>query len=223
MSWSINNHPNALAIYANPNWKYAATYMKDVVVLFNKNKMPFFIKNGKRQEFNRRANNYGNMRLFYGSGKNNSLLNLSSPANEIFSWIRNHKNHFGFRQRRTVLNSLPVARVRLTKKAAANKKAAVKKTAQNARVNKLKNNVLAGRNISKARLNNLVELIRKHQNANAGPYYYKNNKGKIVRNGSNYPPVNGPAKPTIQQVLANINNFRQYEYGIFRRNNNNYN
>ena len=204
MPRTINNYPNASAIYANPNWKYSSPYMRNIVVLFNKNKNPFFIKNGQRQTFNRRTNSNGSDRLFYGPGVYNYLMNTPENAKNVFAHFNKFKNQYRVTKRRPMLNSLAVARMRLAKKAAANKKAAVKRAANNARVNKLRNNVLAGRNISKAKLNNLLNLVMRYQSPDAGAYYHTNNRGRVTNN-------NGKA-PTRQQLLNNINNFREYNF-----------
>lgn len=74
---------------------------------------------------------------------------------------------------------------------------AVKKrlqAAQTKRVNKLANNVNAGRSISKARTANLLLLVMRYRPSN----YHRNNKGRVVnKNGK---------KPVRKQILANIAN-----------------
>jgi hypothetical protein len=206
MPRGINNYPNAEAIYANKTWTHASPYMRNVVVLFNKNKNPFYIKNGKRTTFNSQANNNNNgmIRHWFGTGPYNYLMNAPANTRNMFAHFTKFKNQYRVTKRRPVLNSLTVAKARLAKKAAANKKAAAKRAANNARVNKLKNNVLAGRNISKASLNNLLHLVMRYQNPNAGSYYHSNNRGRVTNN-------NGKA-PTRKQLLNNINNFREYNF-----------
>jgi len=99
-----------------------------------------------------------------------------------------------------VKNTVAAYRVRMVKKRAQNKLNA----AQAKRVNKLANNVRADRNISKARLPNLVALVMRYQHPNAGAYYHHNNKGRVVNNYGK--------KPTRKQLLANINNFKKYNF-----------
>jgi hypothetical protein len=201
MPRTVNNYPNASAMYANSKWTYSAPVMRNVVVLFNANKSPFYIKNGKRQSFTRKTNNNGENRLFFGTGPYNYLMNTPANAKNVFG---KYKKAGWLQKRRPVLNSLAVAQVRLAKKAAANKKAAAKRAVNNASVNKLRNNVLAGRNISKAKLANLLHLVMRYQSPDAGAYYHSNNRGRVTNN-------NGK-KPTRKQLLNNINNFREYNF-----------
>lgn len=209
---TINNYPNAEAIYANRSWTYASPYLRNVVVLFNKNKNPFYIKNGKRQTFNSQRtynnnnNTTGTIRHWYGTGEYNYLTNTPENIRNIFAHFKKFKNQYSLTKRRTVMNTVPAYKIRMVKKRANNKKS----EAQSKRVNKLENNARAGRNISKASLSNLLRLVMRHQNANAGSWYFENNKGRIMRNGNN-----GPEKPTRQRLLNNINNFREYNYGLF--------
>jgi len=200
MPRGINNYTNAQAIYANPNWKYYSPYMRNLVVLFNSKKMPFFIKNGKRQSFNKRPNTEGNNRLFYGPGQYNYLMNTPASAKNVFAHYEKFKNSYGLTKRSLLKNTVAAYRVRMVKKRAQNKLNA----AQAKRVNKLANNVRADRNISKARLPNLVALVMRYQHPNAGAYYHHNNKGRVVNNYGK--------KPTRKQLLANINNFKKYNF-----------
>lgn len=190
MSRSINDYENAQAIYANKKWKYYAPVMRNVAVLFNgKNSNPFYIKNGARRSFNIRSNSNGEKHLYYGAGNYNYVAN--TPVNKTFA----HYKAKGWLIPRGLFRDTP----------SAYKKRASAKTAKNARVNKLRNNVVAGRNVSKAQLNNLVALVMKYQNPNAGAYYSaKKNGGRITNN-------NGK-RPTRKQVLANIKEFAEYNY-----------
>ena len=73
---------------------------------------------------------------------------------------------------------------------------------QNKRVNKLAENVRAGKPITAASLKNLITLVRKYQQANYGPYYYYNENDKL-KNGQG-------RKLTKKVVLGNINNMKKY-------------
>jgi hypothetical protein len=206
MPRGINNYPNAEAIYANPKWTHYSPYMKNVVVLFNKNKNPFFIKNGTARSFNVKANENGATRMYYGSGPYNYLMNTPENTKNTFAHFTKFKNQYRLAKRRPVLNTVPAYKIRMVRKAANNKK----KAEAAKRVNKLANNARAGRNISKASLSNLLLLVMRYQNANAGSWYSENNKGRVTRNGNK-----GPEKPTRKQLLNNINNMREYNYGLF--------
>jgi len=187
---SINDYANAQAIYANKKWKYYAPVMRNVAVLFNsKNSSPFYIKNGARRSFNIRPNSNGVKRLYYGNSNYNYVAN--TPVNKTFA---NYKAK-GWLIPRGILRDTSFA----------HKRRAATKTAKNARVNKLRNNVVSGRNVSKARLNNLVALVMKYQSPNAGSYYSAKNNGTRITN-------NNGKRPTRKQVLANIKEFSAYNY-----------
>ena len=191
----LDSYPNAKAIYANPNWKYSATFMFPVAVLFDKKKMPFFIKDGKRQSFNVRKNNGGENRMFYGTGKNNYVMNTLST--NVFAHYNKHKNYFGMAKRRPA-NTPAAYKIRAAKMRAQAKKNA----AQAKRVTKLVKQGLKNSNIKKATTANLLALVMRYQHPNAGVYYERNNKGRLVNS-------NGQ-KPTRNKLLANIANFKQY-------------
>ena len=197
----INKYPNAAAIYANPNWEYYSPLFSRVAVLFNKNKLPFFIKDGKRQSFNRRKNNNGENRLFYGAGRNNYLMNTPSNVKNVFAhYKKSPLDSFYLTKRRPLANTLMAYKIRAAKMRARAKKNA----AQAKRVNNLVNNVRANRNISRAKTANLLELVMRFQHPNAGVYYERNNKGRVVNN-------NGQ-KPTRKKLIANIASFKAYNF-----------
>jgi len=194
----LNRYSNAKAIYGNPNWKYYAPGYA-VAVLFNSKKMPFFIKNGKRQTFNKRANSNGQNRLFYGSGNDNYLVNTPSNAKNVFAHYNKFKT-YGLTKRNPLHNTVSAYKIR----AAQMRVQAKKNAAQAKRVNKLVRNVKAGRSLVKANTNNLLALVMRYQHPNAGAYYTRNNKGRITNN-------NGK-KPVRKQLLANIANFKKYNF-----------
>lgn len=198
MPRTVNNYANAEAMYANSKWKYSAPVMRNVVVLFNANKLPFYIKNGKRQSFARKTNNNGENRLFFGNGPYNYLMNTPANVKKVFG----HYNKAGWIQkRRPLLNTTAAFKIRQVKRIAQNKKNA----AQNIRVNALANNARAGRNLSKAKMDNLLKLVMRYQSGNAGSYYTaKNNTGRVTNNNGR--------KPTRKQLLENIANFRKYNF-----------
>ena len=197
MPRSINNYANAANVYANSKWKYWSPLMRNVAVLFNNNKTskPFYIKNGKRHNFTVKEAN-GLPRLFFGPRNYNYLMNV--PVNFTAS---NFKKRGQLQKRRRLLNTTAAYKVRAVKRAFNNKRRA----AQNERVNKLVNNVLSGRNVSKARLPNLVQLVIRYQNANAGPYYSKKEGQRTLTN-------NHGRKLTRKQVLNNIAEMKEYNY-----------
>lgn len=197
---SINESIYALNIYSNPNWNHYSP-QSGVFVLFNKYKRPFFIKNGKSYSFNVRKNINGVNRLYWGN-YNFNYLNAPGNAKNLFAHYKKSKN---LKKRRPVLNSLPVARVRLEKQAAARQKLYKKQQAERARLNKIRNNYFAGKNISKVKLQNLLNLVMMYQSANAGAYYHYNNNTKGYLNNNGKP-------PTRQQLLNNLNNFREYNF-----------
>jgi len=194
MPRSINNYANAANVYANSKWKYWSPLMRNVAILFNNNKTskPFYIKNGKRQNFTVKEAN-GLPRLFYGQ---NYLINV--PVNFT---AHNFKQRGHLLKRRRLLNTTAAYKVRAVKKSFNNKRRA----AQNERVNKLVNNVLSDRNVSKARLPNLVQLVIRYQHANAGPYYSKKNGQRTLTN-------NNGQKLTRKKVLNNIAEMKQFNY-----------
>lgn len=194
----INMYDNASAIYANSKWKYYAPYLKNVVVLFDSKKMPFFIKNGKRQTFSRRKNSNGTNRLYYGPGEYNYLMNAPANAKNVYAHFAKFKNMFQLKSRNPILNRPLAYRVRAARKRVQNKK----NVAQSKRVNKLLNNVRSNRNISKAKTGDLLALVMRYQHPNAGAYYSMNNRGRIVNNNGR--------KPSRAQLLANIKNFKNY-------------
>lgn len=187
---SINDYANAQAIYANKKWKYYAPVMRSIAVLFNgKNSTPFYIKNGARRSFNVRANSNGVKRLYFGNGNYNYVMN--TPVNKTFGFYKSK----GYLIPRGFLRDTPSAHKRRT----------AKKTANTGRVNKLRNNVIAGRNVSKARLDNLVALVMRYQSPNAGAYYSAKSNGARITN-------NNGKKPTRKQVLKNLKEFKEYNY-----------
>jgi hypothetical protein len=197
---NLLRYKNAKDIFSSKNWVWVAPYMKNVPVLFDSKKMPFYIKNGKRTSFNKRGNH-----LFYGNGNYNYLMNTPANAKNVFAHYSKFKNTYGLRKRSPVKNTSLAYKVLAAKKKANNKKL----NAQNKRVNKLANNVKAGRNVSKAKLGNLVALIVRYQHPNAGPYYTMKNGHRTITN-------NYGKKPTRKQVLANIANMKNYN--VFRNN-----
>ncbi len=195
MPRSINNYVNAANVYANSKWKYWSPLMRNVAILFNNNKTskPFYIKNGKRHNFTVKDS-----KLFYGPGQYNYLINV--PVNFT---ARNFKQRGHLQKRRRLLNTTAAYKVRAIKKRFNNKRRA----AQANRVNKLVNNVRAGRNVSKAPVRNLLALVMRYQHPNAGPYYTAKNNNQRGPITNNY-----GKKPTRKQLLANINNMRQFNY-----------
>jgi hypothetical protein len=198
---NLLRYKNAKDIFSSKNWVWVAPYMKNVPVLFNSRKTPFYLKNGKRTSFNKRTDNNGTNRLFYGPGKYNYLMNTPSNAKNVFSHYNKFKNIYGLRKRSPVKNTSLAYKLMSAKKRANNKK----RSTQNQRVNKLANNVRAGRNVSKAKLPNLVALVVKYQHANSGPYYTKKNGQRTITNNSG-------RKLTRKQVLNNIENMKQFNY-----------
>ena len=189
---SLNNYKNAKYIYANTKWKFWSPYLKHVPVLYNtKTGNAFTITAGGRKKlpvqdvyrYGPGKNNYVNSGLIYEA--RGSIKKRSARTNTITAYM-----------------------ARLAKKPAQNKQKAAQKT----RVNNLEKNLVGGKNISKARLANLVQLFMRYQSGNAGGFYVTNEKGRIMRNG-NY----GPEKPTRTKVLANIKNWKNYNTGPFRR------
>ena len=198
---NLLRYKNAKDIFSSKNWVWVAPYMKNTPVLFNSKKMPFYLKNGKRTSFNKRANNNGQNRLFFGPGKYNYLMNTPANAKNVFAHYNKFKNIYGLRKRNPVKNTSMSYKVMAAKKGFNNKRRA----AQNKRVNKLANNVRAGRNVSKARLPNLVALVVAYQSPNAGPYYTKKEGQRTITN-------NYGKKLTRKQVLNNIAEMRNYNY-----------
>lgn len=195
---ALNSYNNAAAIYANPNWKYYAPYMGSVAVLFNAKKMPFFIKNGRRQSFTRRTNSNGVNRLYFGPGNDNYLMNAPPNSKNVYSHFAKYKSAYGLTKRNPLLNTGVAYSMRSVKRRYQSRKNA----AQNKRVNKLANNVRRGANISRAKTTNLLALVMRYQNPNAGAYYERQNNGRVVN-------INGK-KPTRKQLLQNIENFKMY-------------
>ena len=196
---SLNSYNNAKAIYANKKWKFWSPYLKHVPVLYNtKNGNAFTITAGGRKKltYNNRNNN-GQAVYRYGPGKFNYVN--SGLVYEARGYIK---------KRSVKTNTTTAYKARLAKKPAQNKQKAAQKT----RVNNLEKNLVGGKNISKARLANLVQLFMRYQSGNAGGFYVTNEKGRIMRNG-NY----GPEKPTRKKVLANIKNWKNYNIGPFGR------
>ena len=188
---SLNSYKNAKYIYANTKWKFWSPYLKHVPVLYNtKNGNAFTITAGGRKKL-------GQAVYRYGPGKNNYV------SSDLVYEARG-----SIRKRSAKTNTITAYMARLAKKPAQNKQKAAQKT----RVNKLAKNLVGGKNISKARLANLVQLFMRYQSGNAGGFYVTNEKGRIMRNG-NY----GPEKPTRTKVLANIKNWKNYNTGPFRR------
>lgn len=196
---NLNNYKNAAAIYANKKWKFWSPYLKYVPVLYNtKNGNALTITaTGRKKITYTNRNNNGREIYRYGPGKNNYVNS---------GLIREARGYIKKRSAKT--NTSTAYKARMAKKPAQNKAKAAQKT----RVNKLEKNLVGGKNISKARLANLVQLFMRYQSGNAGGWYVTNSKGRIMRNGNN-----GPEKPTRKKVLANIKNWKNYNTGPFGR------
>jgi len=195
---SLNSYKNAEAIYANKNWKFWSPYLTHVPVLYNtKNGNAFTITAGGRKNFtyNNRTNN-GQAVYKYGPGNFNYV-----KSNLVYE-ARGHQ-----KKRSVKTNTTNAYKARLANKPAQNKK----KEAQKTRVNKLEKNLVRGKNINNANLANLVQLFMRYQSSNAGGYYVTNTNGRIKRNGNN-----GPEEPNRNTVLANIQNWINYNTGPFR-------
>jgi hypothetical protein len=196
LAFALNKYPQAKAIYNNKNWKYSTSSFIKIPILIDGNGNPYTItKNGRRANFKENVNNNGYTIHRYGPGNNNVLPFLTEA-------MGNGLKYFTKRNPKTNTRTAYIARVarRTAKKPINNAKAK--------RVKNLNKNYRAGRNLSKARLPNLVALYRMHQPSYGVYYFNQNNKnnGNIVVLRNNGKTI---TTPTRKIILANLANLRQ--------------
>ena len=185
----LNQYPNARDIYSNTKWQYYSPALKHIAVLYNsRTGEPFYIKNGARRQFtfthNKKTNEYLHK---YGPGPNNRVM--KGIVYEARGSIK---------KRSAKTNTLSAYKARMAKKPGQNKR----RTAKNTRVNKLANNVRAGRNISKAKMANLLALVMKYQSIN-NPFYEKKPGKRGITNIVGNKPTQAQLLKNVKQLYAN--------------------